>query len=60
MISTQSELREHESRVSLGQRLEANGLSGSPVELLPLGQAALLQIKVLLWAIQRSNKLRGR
>lgn len=60
MISTQSELREHESCVSLGQRLEANGLSGSPVELLPLGQAALLQIKVLLRAIQRSNKLRGR
>lgn len=52
MISTQSELQGHESHVSLGQRLETNGLSGNPVELLPLGQAVLLQIKVLLRAIQ--------
>lgn len=52
MISTQSELQGHESRVSLGQRLEANRLSGTPTELLPLGQAATLQIKVLLRAIQ--------
>lgn len=60
MISTQSELQGHENCISLGQRLEANGLSESPTELLPLGQAALLQIKALLGAIQQSNKLRGR
>lgn len=60
MISTQSELWGHESRISLGQRLEANGLSASPTELLPLGQEAVLQIKALLWAIQQSNQLRGR
>lgn len=52
MISTQSELQGHESRVSLEQRLEAKGLSGSPTELVPLGQGAMLQIKALLGAIQ--------
>lgn len=60
MISTQSELQGHKSHVSLGQRLEASRSSGSPTELLPLGQAAVLQIKALLGAIQESNKLRGR
>lgn len=52
MISTQSELQGHKSCVSLGQRLQANKLSVSPTELLPLGQAAMLQIKALLGAIQ--------
>lgn len=60
MISTQSELQGQESHISLGERLEENGLSGSPTELLPPGQAAVLQIKALLGAIQQSNHLRGR
>lgn len=60
MISTQSELQGHESHVSLRPRLEANWSSGSSTELLPLGQAAVLQIKALLGAIQQSKELRRR
>jgi len=58
MISTQSELQGQESCVSLG--FEAKGLSGSHAELLPRGQAGVLQTKAPLRAIRQGNELAGR